>query len=98
MRHAISRFVRQQNTVQKTLAKALPGVLDALNLHQINPDADNHGDEYRSITNNISFTATARPTVIARLTIECPIFNSTKCGVSKRMGTFWVFKPWPALT
>ena len=47
---------------------------------------------------DISFTATARPTVSARLTIECPIFNSTKCGVSKRIGAFCVFNPCPAFT
>src|SRR5262245_10610338 len=44
MSHAVSKFIRDENSIHEPVTKAFPGILYALNLHQINTDADDHGD------------------------------------------------------
>src|SRR5436190_16728227 len=87
---AIFGFARKENPAKETFPEFLVRGANPADLDDVRTNPEDHGTEpYACIATSISLTASASPTVIARLTMLCPMFSSTRCGTGKRPERFW---------
>ncbi len=81
-----------QQAIREMLPEAAPGRLDALDLHEVRADAEDHaGTPPRApvMRRFISATAGPKPAMTARATIAWPMFSSTTSGIAATGCTLW---------